>query len=67
MREPWYSRIGIELLVAIAAAVFVLPVVLIYNTSLKPDAEIVKRAAAIVNRRRFPVAGAGRPYPWPLV
>src|SRR5438552_4539101 len=42
MREPWYSRIGIELLVAIAAAVFVLPVVLIYITSLKPDAEIVK-------------------------
>ena len=28
---------------------------------------LVKRAAAIVRRRRFPVPGAGRPYPWPLV
>jgi multiple sugar transport system permease protein len=42
MREPWHRRVGIELLVALAATVFVLPVVLIYLTSLKPDAEIVK-------------------------
>jgi multiple sugar transport system permease protein len=42
MREPWHRKIGIELLVALAAAVFLLPVVLIYLTSLKPDAEIVK-------------------------
>src|SRR3954470_807325 len=42
MREPWQRRVGIELLVALAAAVFVLPVLLIYLTSLKPDAEIVK-------------------------
>src|SRR2546421_5047112 len=42
MREPWYTRIGIEALIALAAIVFVLPVVLIYITSLKPDAEIVK-------------------------
>src|SRR5215217_1775102 len=42
MNEPWHRRIGIELLVALAAALFVLPVVLIYLTSLKPDSEIVK-------------------------
>ena len=42
MREPWYTRATIETLVALAAAVFVLPMLLIYVTSLKPDAEIVK-------------------------
>src|SRR4051794_37782446 len=42
MRDAWHRRVGIELLVALAAAVFLLPVVLIYLTSLKPDAEIVK-------------------------
>src|SRR6266550_3572563 len=42
MREPWQRRVMIEALVALAAAAFVLPVVLIYLTSLKPDAEIVK-------------------------
>jgi len=30
-------------------------------------AALVRRAAAIVRRRRFPEPGAGRPYPWPLV
>jgi multiple sugar transport system permease protein len=42
MREPWIKRMGIELFVALAAALFVLPVLLIYIESLKPDAEIVK-------------------------
>ena len=42
MREPWYQRVTIEVLVALAAALFVLPVVLVYLTSLKPDGEIVK-------------------------
>ncbi len=42
MREPWYQRVTIEALVALAAALFVLPVVLVYLTSLKPDGEIVK-------------------------
>jgi multiple sugar transport system permease protein len=42
MREPWYTRWGVEVLVAIAAALFVLPVALIYLESLKPDSEIVK-------------------------
>ncbi len=42
MREHWYNRAGIETLVAVVAALYVLPVLLIYITSLKPDAEIVK-------------------------
>ncbi len=42
MREPWYMRWGVEMLVAIAAVLFLLPVALIYLESLKPDAEIVK-------------------------
>ena len=42
VREPWYTRATIEAAVALAAALFVLPVILIYITSLKPDAEIVK-------------------------
>jgi multiple sugar transport system permease protein len=42
MKEPWYSRAGIETLVVVAAVLFVAPVVLIYVTSLKPEGEIVK-------------------------
>src|SRR4051812_20016351 len=42
MREPRKRQALIECLVALAAVVFVLPVVLIYLTALKPDAEIVK-------------------------
>ncbi len=42
MREPWYTRATIEAAVTLAAALFVLPVALIYVTSLKPDAEIIK-------------------------
>jgi multiple sugar transport system permease protein len=42
MREPWYQRVTIEALVALAAVLFVLPVVFVYLTSLKPDREIVK-------------------------
>ena len=42
MREYWYKRLTIEALVALAAVLFVLPVLLVYVTSLKPDAEIVK-------------------------
>jgi multiple sugar transport system permease protein len=42
MREPWFKRVGIEALIVLAAALFVLPVVMIYITALKPDAEIVR-------------------------
>lgn len=42
MTEPGYRRVGIELSVALVAVLFVLPVVLVYVTSLKPDAEIIK-------------------------
>jgi multiple sugar transport system permease protein len=42
VRQPWFQRFGIELLLAIMAAAYVIPVVLIYLTALKPDAEIVK-------------------------
>lgn len=42
MREPWYQRVTIEALIALAAVLFVMPVVFIYLTSLKPDREIVK-------------------------
>src|SRR5688572_22247058 len=42
MREPWHKRWGVEALLALAAMLFVSPVLLIYLTSLKPEAEIVK-------------------------
>ena len=42
MREDRTKRIIIETLVAVATAMFVLPVILIFVTSLKPDAEIIK-------------------------
>src|SRR5688572_1742905 len=42
MREPFYKRVGIEAFVVMMAVLFVLPVVLVYVTSLKPDAEIIK-------------------------
>ena len=42
MKEPRYKRVGIEAFVVMMAALFVLPVVLVYVTSLKPDAEIIK-------------------------
>ena len=42
VRENRTTRVVIEVLIVLAAAVFVLPVVLIFITSLKPDAEIVQ-------------------------
>jgi multiple sugar transport system permease protein len=42
VRENRTSRVVIEVLIVLAAALFVLPVVLIFITSLKPDAEIVQ-------------------------
>jgi multiple sugar transport system permease protein len=42
VREGRTKRIIIETLVAVATALFVLPVILIFVASLKPDAEIVK-------------------------
>jgi multiple sugar transport system permease protein len=42
VKESRRKRFLIEALVALAAAVFVLPVVLIFVTSLKPDEEIVR-------------------------
>ena len=42
MREAWYKRAGNEAVVALAAVLFVLPVLFVYLTSLKPDAEIIK-------------------------
>jgi multiple sugar transport system permease protein len=42
VREDRTKRIIIETLVAVTTALFVLPVILIFVTSLKPDAEIVK-------------------------
>jgi len=42
MKEPQYKRVGIEAFVVMTAVLFVLPVVLVYVTSLKPDAEIIK-------------------------
>jgi multiple sugar transport system permease protein len=41
MHEPGYKRIGLELFVLITAVLFLLPVLLIYVESFKPDAEIV--------------------------
>lgn len=41
-RDGRHRRWGIEVPLALAAIAFVLPVVLIYLTSLKPDGEIVK-------------------------
>jgi multiple sugar transport system permease protein len=42
VRESRTSRFWIEALVALSAVVFLLPVLLIYVTSLKPDSEIVQ-------------------------
>ena len=42
MNEPWYKRFWLELIVALVAIAFVLPVLLIFITAFKPDAEIVK-------------------------
>src|SRR4051794_22561548 len=42
MRESRSRQVLVECAIALAAALFVLPVLLIYITSLKPDAEIVK-------------------------
>jgi multiple sugar transport system permease protein len=42
VKYPWYKTIGIELLVALAAFLFLAPVALIYITSLKPESEIIK-------------------------
>jgi len=49
MGEQWYKRFGIEVLVALAGVLFVMPVVLVYVTSLKPDAEIVKFESVLPN------------------